>query len=69
MQEASGRQTKGWLTHIECVITFPKVASTLSIGGPTKYKIKTGYDIIDDFILNTVCPNIVSLLPRQIALF
>ena len=57
-------------TYIDCVIPFldAKVASTLSIGGPTKYKIKTGYDITDDFILNTVCPNIVSLLPRQIAL-
>ena len=57
-------------TYIDCVIPFPdaKVASTLSIGGPTKYKIKTGYDITDDFILNTVCPNIVLLLPRQIAL-
>ena len=57
-------------TYIDFVIPFPvvKVASTLSIGGLVKYKVKTGYDISDEFILNIGYLNIASLVPRPISL-
>ena len=53
-------------TYIDCLIPDAKVASTLCIGGPSKYTFQQEFDIDENLILQCAGSNITTLFLRQV---
>ena len=64
------RHTKQVDTYIDVDLPYPdaKVAAALCIGGACKYVLKESCGVTDEWLLETVAPNILLQFPREVAL-